>query len=491
LNKKNGVENMKKFICSLLLAAIFCHITAYASSPAAWAIADVENAIVAGYVPKEIQSEYTLPVKRSEFCHMAINFLCHELGLTFEELADKANSLFSAVEFSDVTDKHVILASKCGIVYGYEDGSFLPDKSITREEAAAMLARLYKLYGSIYVYSNINYRDNNLISQWAVSDVKFCVAKGIMKGVSDTHFQPEGTYTREQAIVTFNRLDNDTDWENHNKTAPIRRKLTKEIAEKEIFANGTVSLIEKFETPYGTVFYTLTGGMMQSPGYGLFLMDESGQTYSFTDVVPSEKVYRCVPEIKNISFYPEKTHFSFEVSFNDNFSAEGVEIHKAGTYYFEANLVQKKTLLTGFVPKDNKLLLEQGIKKYTQESGVTEIIEKIDTGAYGVLLYVKTDGGFADDSDDRYCLALIGNDGKSHLLPSGPVISRYGQLPPILNITLSEYNSVVSYERIYTQDDISSSPELKKSGKYICTVNLITLESKEEFIEDDASTTVK
>jgi len=91
LNKKNGVENMKKFICSLLLAAIFCHITAYASSPAAWAIADVENAIVAGYVPKEIQSEYTLPVKRSEFCHMAINFLCHELGLTFEELADLVN----------------------------------------------------------------------------------------------------------------------------------------------------------------------------------------------------------------------------------------------------------------------------------------------------------------------------------------------------------------------------------------------------------------
>ncbi len=77
-------------------------------------------------------------------------------------------------------------------------------------------------------------------------------------------------------------------------------------------ANGH---IEKYATPYGTVYYTLTGGMMHAPGYDLFLIDDAGQECSFTDIVPSEKVYRHVPEIQNIRFYPEKTHFAFEVTF--------------------------------------------------------------------------------------------------------------------------------------------------------------------------------
>lgn len=473
---------MKRIVCFFVLLTILCPVLAFADMPSEWAGGEVENAINADYVPAEIQSNYTAPITRGEFAHMAIEFLRYELGFSSAELRDKVNFLFDAVEFSDTEDENILLAARCGIVYGYGDATFAPEKPITREEAAAMLARVYNLYGSIYTYANINYQDKDQISDWAVSDVKFCVAKGIMEGVSDSHFEPKGAYTREQSIVTFWRLDTDTAWEHHNKTAKIRRKLSKEIIEWELFANGVVRLIEKYETPYGTVYYTLTGGMMHSPGYELLLIEDSGQTHRLTDVVPSGKVYRYVPEIQNIRFYPEQTHFAFEVTFDTELTVDGNEIHKAGTYYFEANLVQKKTTLVNFIPKDNKSVLKQGVQAYIEKAKVLEVIEEMDTGAYGILLYVKTDMGFPTDVDDRYYLVLIGNDGKAHLLPVGPVISRYGQLPPLSDIRLSEYNAVVSYERVYTGENISSSSEVQEPGVYSCAVNLITLESEQKFI---------
>ncbi|MBO5371037.1 MAG: S-layer homology domain-containing protein [Clostridia bacterium] len=347
---------MKTKVFLLVLLLSLCAITSFAHAPSGWATEEVGYAISAGYVSTELQTDFDAPVTRCEFACMAVEFLRYELGFSRDEFNEKVNELFDDVVFSDSLDESIILAARCGIIYGYDDGTFAPDKFITRREAATMLARVYNLYGNIYAYSDINFLDNNLISDWALSDVKFCVEKGVMKGVSDTHFDPQGLFTKEQAIVTFWRLDTDTDWENHNKTAKIRRKMTKEIAESELFANGTVILLEKYDTSYGTVYYTLTSGMMHSPGYDLLLIDESGKTYSLTSNVPSEKEYRCVPEIKNIVFCPEGQQFGFEVIFETElYSENGDEIHKAGTYYFEVNLVKKETTLINYEPINENL----------------------------------------------------------------------------------------------------------------------------------------
>ena len=477
---------MKKTVCLLLVLTVFYSFSVFAKIPSEWAVTEVNNAVSAGYVPKDIQGEYTAPIKRSEFAELTVSFLRYELGFSHEEFNNIVDTLFENVRFSDTSDEFIILAARLGIVYGYGDGTFAPDKQITREEAASMLARVYSLYSIIYSYSDISYNDNNLISDWAFSDVQFCVAKGIMKGVSDICFDPKGTYTKEQSIITFSRLDADTDWENHNKNAKIRRKMSKELAEKELLGNSTIiRLLEKYETPFGTVYYTCTGGMMHAPGYGLFLIDDMGHTFNLIEPVPSGKVYRYVPELLNISFYPEKTHFSFEVSYDTELVYGNNEIHKAGTYFFEANLVTKQTTLLNFIPKDNKTLLEAGVNEYLEKAKVEKVIQRIDTDGYGVLLYVKTGISFPDDVDDRYFLVLIGNDGKSHLLPCGPVINRYGQLPQVLEITLSDYNSVVSYKYIYTKDNISSSSEVKEPGIYSYKVNLITLESERNFLKTE------
>lgn len=50
------------------------------------------------------------------------------------------------------------------------------------------------------------FRDSGNISSWALTGVGYVSAKGIMSGVGDNRFDPQGKHTREQAIVTFARL---------------------------------------------------------------------------------------------------------------------------------------------------------------------------------------------------------------------------------------------------------------------------------------------
>ena len=57
-------------------------------------------------------------------------------------------NLIENIEFSDITNErwsyeYIIKIAKYGIVMGYEDGSFRPQNSISREEMAVMLKRAF------------------------------------------------------------------------------------------------------------------------------------------------------------------------------------------------------------------------------------------------------------------------------------------------------------------------------------------------------------
>ena len=47
------------------------------------------------------------------------------------------------------------------------------------------------------------FADNHAISSWAVDGLERVVAAGIMQGVGSDLFNPQGTFTREQAITTL------------------------------------------------------------------------------------------------------------------------------------------------------------------------------------------------------------------------------------------------------------------------------------------------
>lgn len=95
---------------------------------------------------------------------------------------------------------YVNTAYAAGIVAGYGD-QFLPNDTITREEMAAMIARVLKREP---VQSSAAYQDRDQIASWAQGHVADISALNIMTGYAD-RFNPKDTATREMAFVVAMR----------------------------------------------------------------------------------------------------------------------------------------------------------------------------------------------------------------------------------------------------------------------------------------------
>ena len=103
--------------------------------------------------------------------------------------------------FPDVADDHWAKAAinfcyQNDIIRGYEDGEFKPDRYVTRQEVAAILARAFNLEE----ISSEEYPDDASIASWASEDVYKAKAAGPMKGDAETgNFRPTSPLKRPDA----------------------------------------------------------------------------------------------------------------------------------------------------------------------------------------------------------------------------------------------------------------------------------------------------
>ena len=112
--------------------------------------------------------------------------------------------------FTDTKDPAVLQAAEMNFVSGMGDGTFAPDALVTREQAASMLARVYeKLGGRISAVTATSFADNSSVSAWARNSVAFMSDKGIVSGVGDNRFDPQGSASIEQALsISLRMLEN-------------------------------------------------------------------------------------------------------------------------------------------------------------------------------------------------------------------------------------------------------------------------------------------
>ena len=91
-----------------------------------------------------------------------------------------------------------------GVLDGNGDGTFNPNGTMTRAEAAALFAKLLKLEGAadISKFTDVD------ADAWYAEAIAKCVAAGIMNGVGADAMDPNGTLTREQMFVMFARALN-------------------------------------------------------------------------------------------------------------------------------------------------------------------------------------------------------------------------------------------------------------------------------------------
>ncbi len=92
--------------------------------------------------------------------------------------------------------------SAAGVMNG-ENGKAHPDREITRQEAAVMIAEAFDIEGSD---SAADFNDQQDIARWAQSAVNALVAEKVINGLPGGSFKPLGHLTRAEAVTLFNQL---------------------------------------------------------------------------------------------------------------------------------------------------------------------------------------------------------------------------------------------------------------------------------------------
>lgn len=130
---------------------------------------------------------------------------------------EKEPAVSSAAVFSDVVSGKwysdaVSWAAENEIVTGYDDGSFRPENSITRQELAAILYRYaeYKKYDVTGKAELSAYADANAVSDFAKGAVEWSVKADLISGIESdgvTVLAPANGATRAQLATILMRFN--------------------------------------------------------------------------------------------------------------------------------------------------------------------------------------------------------------------------------------------------------------------------------------------
>lgn len=111
-------------------------------------------------------------------------------------------------DFADITNHWakdaIVTAASHGIVNGYDANSFGPDNNITREQMAVMIvkaAQLNKNDGE-----SKQFIDNDKICSWAAEAIAIASQHNIITGYPDNSFKPQGEATRAEAATVIIKI---------------------------------------------------------------------------------------------------------------------------------------------------------------------------------------------------------------------------------------------------------------------------------------------
>jgi hypothetical protein len=172
-----------------------------------WAREGIVSAIAKGFVPGELQNNYTDIITRAEFCRMAVMFAEYATGKSIDDILAENNVSRNQYAFTDTNDQYVLAAYALGITGGTGNNQFTPNGHLTREQAAVMIRNVCRVIGmNTDNPPPSGFADMASASSWSADGINFVRAAGIMSGTGDNNFSPGETYSREQSIVTFNNI---------------------------------------------------------------------------------------------------------------------------------------------------------------------------------------------------------------------------------------------------------------------------------------------
>lgn len=137
-------------------------------------------------------------------------FLGRALGLDVQAAASTA-PVFSDVADDQYYTDYISALKQAGIMNGYEDGTFRPNQTITREEMVTLLMRGYSLatgqsINEAATNSSKSFSDLESVSGYAKESLLAASSLGIIEGNATGSFEPKAEFTRAQMAKVLIKL---------------------------------------------------------------------------------------------------------------------------------------------------------------------------------------------------------------------------------------------------------------------------------------------
>lgn len=157
------------------------------------------------------------------------------------------NSERSDIKFKDISSKdwisgEIAKASAAGYISGYNDGTVRPKAFITRQEAVKIISIAFGLEGEASD-SYKGFSDAGKMQEWARNSIGVLFDRGYINGYSNGEFRPDRYLTRAEAVAVLDKAAGTiyTSGENtyQNKTVPGNFLLHTPVAVlKNVTING-------------------------------------------------------------------------------------------------------------------------------------------------------------------------------------------------------------------------------------------------------------
>ena len=157
-------------------------------------LTDVHISYVSGYPDGNVRPDAN--ITRAEVAMIFYRLLNDQTRNDYNQ----TSASFTDVAHGSWFESAVATLAKLGIISGYPDGSFKPNANITRAEFATIASRFDKLAEGGKTFTDV------ANTHWAYKSISSASAKGWINGYEDGTFRPDRAITRAETMTLVNRV---------------------------------------------------------------------------------------------------------------------------------------------------------------------------------------------------------------------------------------------------------------------------------------------
>lgn len=247
-----------------------------------WAVQNLQEADMLNLLPEILRSaDMKAEITRREMCYLATT--------AYERITGNEPIPVRTDYFTDTDDSLICAAYEIGIIGGYTDGTFLPEKLLTRQEFFQILANFNRQMDKPanlkedYLKS---FSDRDTVDSWAEPAAQEMVALGVVNGTGGK-LRPLDASSRQESIVMFLRNYKETnrylktEWLTAEQLAEMNKAAMEQAATSEAgqLVQMALSYVKK-NTPY--IFGATGPNAFDCSGFTSYLYRQAGHPINRT-----------------------------------------------------------------------------------------------------------------------------------------------------------------------------------------------------------------